>query len=820
MTPRFSVTLSRFLLLTLAVLLAVPVASAADGRRVTNLNANWGYLEVAAPSPEAARAADGWTTVSLPHSWNVWDTTDLEPGYRRDASWYRKTLAITPETGRRYLLSFEGAAMTADVYVNGERAGGHVGGYVGFDVDITDQLEAGDNEVLVRVSNAYNVDLIPSQKADYFLFGGLTRDVWLKDVPAAYIERAHVLTPSVSAARAELAVRVALGGDGAGEGRTLRARLVDPAGAVVQTASAAVASGTRDSVVIDFETVSNPALWSTRDPNLYTVEVELLADGAVTDVVDEPLGFRWFEFREHGAFYLNGERLLLRGTHRHEEHAGYASAMPDSLHRRDMAQIKGMGANFVRLGHYPQDPAVYVAADSLGLLIWDELPWNRGGMGGPAWMANAERLLREQIAQNRNHPSVILWSLGNEIYWLPDVEGGDDTDRLNAMLAHLHEVAHALDPSRLTAIRKYYDGSDIVDVFSPSIWAGWYSGVYTKYEDALLDAQATYPRLLHMEYGGSSHVGRHTETPIDGEGFVDPDQWSEAVSQVEVTSIANNGDWSESYIVDLFDWSLRVAETLPDFAGNAQWAFKDFGTPLRPENDLPYMNQKGLVTRDGTPKDAYYVFKSVWTDPDAGDAPMCWIESHTWTERSGPAGEPLPVAVYCNTDAARLTLDGRDLGTIQRDPSAFPAAGLTWDVPFDVGENTLVATGIEEGAAVTADTLTVTYYDTPAGSPDEIVLTTEPLANGHVLVVATMRDADGRRVLDYEDDVYFAHDGAGHLMVGYGTPTRSQRVAFANGRAAIELVPGDGPAVVSALNQDFKGSYLTIPAGGTLTERR
>ena len=810
MTPS-TVTLPRLLTLALAFVLAVPAS--AQGRAVTNLNADWDYLEVAAPTPEAARTADGWEAVSLPHSWNVWDTTDLEPGYRRDASWYRKALALDPEAGRRYLLYFEGAAMTADVFVNGERAGGHVGGYVGFDVDITDQLQAGENEVLVRVSNAYDRDLIPSQKADYFLFGGLTRDVWLKDVPATYLDRVQVLTPEVSAARAEAALRVRLGGAPA-SGHTLAARLVDPSGRTVATAT----GGASDA--LDFGTVADPALWSPASPALYAVEVDLLRGGEVVDSVTEPLGFRWFEFREGGAFYLNGERLLLRGTHRHEEHAGYASAMPDSLHRRDLEMIKGIGANFVRLGHYPQDPEVYRTADRIGLLIWDELPWNRGGMGGEAWEANTERLLREQIDQNRNHPSVILWSLGNEIYWLPDFEGGDDTDRLNAYLSHLHEVAHDLDPSRLTAIRKYYDGSDIVDVFSPSIWAGWYSGVYTKYEDALRDAQAKYPRLLHMEYGGSSHVGRHTETPIDGEGFVDPDQWSEAVSQVEVTSIANNGDWSESYIVDLFDWSLRVSETLPDFTGNAQWAFKDFGTPLRPENDLPYVNQKGLVTRDGTPKDAYYVFKSVWTSPEAGDEPMCWIESHTWTERSGPAGETLPVSVYCNTEAARLSLDGRDLGVRQRDPEAFPAAGLTWDVPFEVGANTLVVVGMEGGTEAARDTLVVTYHDTPAGTPDEIVLTTEPMANGNLLVVATMRDADGRRVLDYEDDLYFSLDGAGELLVGWGTPTRSQRVAFANGRAAIEMVPGDGPAVVSALNQDFKGSYLAIPEADDLTERR
>ncbi|MEM0962925.1 MAG: sugar-binding domain-containing protein, partial [Bacteroidota bacterium] len=149
-----TVTLSRLALPALALLLALP-ASAQAGRQTTNINAGWDYLEQAAPTPEAANVARGWTTVSLPHSWNVWDTADLEPGYRRDASWYRKTMDLTPQSGRRMLLYFEGAAMTADVFVNGERAGGHVGGYVGFDVDITDQVQAGPNEILVRVSNAY-----------------------------------------------------------------------------------------------------------------------------------------------------------------------------------------------------------------------------------------------------------------------------------------------------------------------------------------------------------------------------------------------------------------------------------------------------------------------------------------------------------------------------------------------------------------------------------------------------------------------------------------------------------------------------------------
>ncbi|MDT7856554.1 glycoside hydrolase family 2 TIM barrel-domain containing protein [Rubrivirga sp. S365] len=812
-------TTLRFRSALVAVALAFLALSDAQAQRVvTNVNADWDYLEEAHADVADALAADGWEPISLPHSWNVWDTTDIVPGYRRDASWYRRTITAPPGADRRTILYFEGAAMTADVYVDGAYAGGHVGGYVGFDVDLTDHVTPGaEHEVMVRVSNAYDPDLIPSQKADYFLFGGLTRDVWLKSVPETYIDRAHVLTPTVSAEEAEATVRVRLAGGGAAD-LTAAARLVDPDGRTVDTAQAPAAGGVVD---LAFDTVARPALWSPDRPALYSVEVDLMRGGETIDSVTEPLGFRWFSFEPGGAFFLNGERLLLRGTHRHEEHAGYASAMPNALHRRDMEMMKEVGANFVRLGHYPQDPVVYQAADSLGIILWDELPWNRGGAGGAAWQANTERLLREQIDQNLNHPSILFWSLGNEIYWLPDVPGGDDPDLLRATVEHLDSVAHALDPSRMTAMRKYYDGDDLVDVFSPSIWAGWYSGVYTKYAEAIEEAQAEYPRLLHMEYGGSSHVGRHTETPIDGEGLVDPDEFSEAVNQVAVANIAQNGDWSENYIVDLFDWHLRVSETMPTFSGNAQWAFKDFGTPLRPENDLPFVNQKGLVDRAGRPKDAYYVFKSYWTSAAEGDDPFCYIESPTWTERTGPAGEPRETSVYCNTDAAHLYLNGESLGMHEKDIAAFPASGLSWQVPFVEGPNELVAVGFVGGAEVTRDSLAVSYATTPPGTASDLVLSTAPLANGNVLVVATMLDAEGRRVLDYEEPVYFSHDGDGEILVDWGTPTRSQRVSMANGRAAIEFVPTTGGrAVVSVLNQDFKGTYLVVPAPEATSSRR
>lgn len=776
-------------------------------RITTNINDDWEYLEDNLTDVTSLTQATGWESVNLPHTWNQWDAIDANPGYRRDGSWYRKTIILKAYEGARYQLYFEGANISTDVYVNGQRAGGHVGGYVGFTVDITKHVKPGaSNDIAIRVDNGYNPDIIPSQKADFFIYGGITRDLWLQVIPETSLKSISVSTPSVSRERASTEVALQFN-EGAvlDKQYSIEASLVNAAGKTVLKEKTG-ASAHQEGQPLTLPVLKNPELWSPEDPNLYTLSVKLLHKGKVVDAMEETIGYRWYRFEPYGAFFLNDERLLLRGTHRHEEHAGYGAAMPNELHRQDIQMMKDMGVNFLRLGHYPQDPEVYRACNELGIIVWDELPWCRGGMGGEEWKANTERLFAEQIRQNFNHPSILFWSVGNEIYWLPDFAGGDDEDHLNRYVKHLNEVAHQLDPHRQTAIRKYYAGADLVDVFSPSIWSGWYAGVYTNYGETLKKNQQKYPQFLHMEYGGSSHVGRHTETPITGTGAVNDDDWAEVANQVNVKNIAKGGDWTENYIVDLFDYYLSVTETYPTFAGNAQWAFKDFGTPLRPQNAIPYMNQKGLVDRDGKPKDAYYVFKSYW-----GKAPFAYIESHTWTHRRGPEGKSRNIPVYSNAEEVELFQAGKSLGRKIRRLGELPAGGLNWDVQFQEGENPLLAKAYRQGDLVATDSMTVHYDFQQPGNPDRIHLGYSELPNGNLLVEATMRDKDNVRVYDYEQELYFALDGDGELLINYGTPTRSQIIQMANGRAAIEMTPeANGRAVIEARNQDFKGSYLII----------
>lgn len=802
-----AVYLARFIFVS--VLCLIGSVASASAYETTLFNDGWSYTEQKL-DPKKPEAFD-WQPVSIPHTWNATDTVDAIPGYRRGEGWYKKTFKPT-QRFKRWLLHFEAANMEAEIYLNGKRIASHTGGYIGFDVELSSHIKTKrPNTLLVKVSNAYNPYLIPSQKSDFFIHGGITRDIWLIGKDSAYVDSIRVQTPYVADGDARTDITLFVDSLSANK-VTAVAELRDTNGQLVaaKTKDLALTKGMNKSE-ITLPNFDGLALWSPDNPSLYQLSVKLLdaKSKKTLDLKQQNIGFRWFEVIPGKGFFINGERLLLRGTHRHEEMAGLGSALSNEQHYADMQMIKDLGANFVRLGHYPQDPEVYRAADELGLIIWDELPWCRGGIGPEKWQRNTEALLVKQIEQNYNHPSIAFWSLGNEMYWEADFEGGGSDEFILPYLKKLNALTKDLDPSRFTSIRKYYPGADVVDVFSPSIWAGWYGGAYGQYESAIKTSIAKYPNFIHMEYGGSSHVGRHDENPIAKEGMLNAQvSVEEAMNQAVVTSVAKASNWNENYMVDLFDWYLNVTEHYPGLTGTAQWAVRDFATPLRPENPIPYVNQKGLLDRAGKPKDAYYVFASYWSNK-----PFCYIESHSWTVRYGPE-EGREVNVFCNTHSAELFLNDESLKEKQKQPKVFPAGGLVWQVPFKEGANKLSVIGRDiDGKVVASDEYSLLYHVGQPGKFERLALKNSVLENGNILLEAEALDKEGKRVTDFSDRIYFsslAHDDA--LFENYGTPTRSSTIEAANGYAAIELKPlsGNTKVVVEAKTQNFKGVYITI----------
>lgn len=775
------------------------------------INNDWFYLQDDVKDYDALyQSPVKWIKINLPHTWNKSDALDQIPGYRRGIGWYEKELFIPGLSNDKIVkLCFEGINNKSEIYVNGKLADRHVGGYVGFDVDITPYINKGAvNLIRVKADNSNDPLVEPSQKSDFVLYGGITRNVWFKVLPSTYLGKILVQTPAVDKKTAKTNIQVFVNNLNEKNNYSLLAVIKNKDGKVASDKKLKqVLDKGENKITIDMPDIKNPGLWSPSDPELYTIEINLQSNGNVIDKITDHIGYRWYEFKEHGAFYLNGEKLLLRGTHRHEELSGYGNALPDSLHRKDIKMIKDMGANFIRLAHYPQAPEVYRACDELGILVWDENPWCRGGVGPAEWKGNTKNIFRAQILQNYNHPCIILWSIGNESDWLPDFPNGDDPDSLKAFARELHNLAKGLDPYRLTVTRKFPAASDVVDVFSPSIWSGWYSDVYKNYEKTITKAKDTYKRLFHAEYGGDSHVGRHTENPIDGEGLGIPAGGDEMINKIKVKNIANDGDWSESYIVDLFDWYLHISENLDWFTGSAQWIFRDFTTPLRPENPIPYVNQKGLVDMNNNPKDAYYVYKSYWTK----DPSFCYIESHTWTERYGKPNQKKELNVFSNCPEVELFLNGESQGKMIRDTKKFPACGLSWHINFKEGDNDVKAVGFVEGKKVTEDLLKINFTFKKFDKPDDLTLKSERLPNGNYLITALAVDQNGRHCLDFNKRVYFTALSGGKLLDNLGTNTGSSVIEMANGKAQIifQHIPLQ-KGVVEVCSQDFKGTYLSI----------
>ncbi len=750
-----------------------------------------------------------WTPVTLPHCFNARDAVDPDARYYQGPGWYRTRLTVAnPFPSGRTLLHFDGAGQKSQVFVGRTKVGEHVGGYDQWDVDITDAV-AKESEVPLAVlcDNSRDAESIPSDLSDFNRYGGLYRHVSLVYVPAVSVARVHVEPKLVADGKASIKVRARLYNPASLKDETaLTIEVRDASGNTITQSTQKLAPWSDEKEIAVFE-LASPQLWSPKTPSLYSCTVKLQSPAGEQQVV-ERFGVRSFEWVEHGPFKLNGERLLLRGTHYHEDHAGVAAAVPDDVVRQTLHQMKDMGANFVRLGHYQQAPLVLELCDELGLLVWEEVPWCRGGLGGEQYQQQCRDMLRNLIGQHYNHPSVILWGLGNENDWPGDFEQFN-TNAIRAFMTELNLFAHQLDPSRPTSLRRCDFCKDIVDVYSPSIWAGWYGGRYTEYRAAVEKAIKDIPHFFHAEYGGDSHARRHSEVPDKFLGEVAIGQGTAEVGKAYKATggkarASKDGDWSESYIINLFDWHLKEQEQITNLTGAAQWIFKDFATPLRPENPVPRVNQKGVVERDGTPKESYYVFQSYWAAQ-----PMIHLYGHTWPTRWGQPNEDKLVKVFSNCREAELFVNGVSAGVKQRNSADFPAAGLRWNVKLNEGSNKLRAVGRRDGAEV-ADEITVAYQTAQWGKPVKLKLNEIARINNVVTIEARVFDAAGVTCLDAANTVRFGLAGDGRLLDNLGTSTGSRVVQLYNGRAQISLQMSGPTAMTSVSSEGIKTAFLNV----------
>jgi beta-galactosidase len=821
----------------IATLAATPEAAVTRQR----LSTGWEYLSGSLGGPWEvwhSQETAVWSGVAMPHSFNAYDGCDPDVPYYRGNGWYRTHVPIAnPYPNGRTLLHFEGAGQTAAVYVGEQLAGHHKGGYDEFVVDITDLIPTAGSApkskkdktpagvpIAVLCDNSRDLDRMPSDLSDFSLYGGLYRHVNLVYVPAVSLSQLHISTHlATPTSPAEITILATPYFDIKTDPGplTFTLEITDLTGSTIHQSTKNVPKlknfeaeslGLEGKVheaplVQDFAplayplllesfTIPTPKLWSPKTPHLCQAKVTVSNAGG-DYVAIETFGLKHTEFVDHGPFKLNGERLLLRGTHRHEDHAGYANAMPDDLLDQEMRLIKSMGANFIRLAHYQQSRRVLELCDTLGLLVWEEVPWCRGGIGDEAFQQMGRDKLSNMIAQHFNHACVLFWGLGNEDDWPTEYPSVNEAD-IRAYMSELNALAHKLDPSRYTSIRRCDFARDIPDVYSPSIWAGWYSGSYTEYQKSLETQRERVKHLIHIEWGADSHAGRHSETPDKVLASIETGHGTAEKGMAYLPTggparVSRDGDWSETYACNLFDWHLKTQETLPWFVGSAQWIFKDFTTPLRVENPVPRINQKGVIQRDMTRKESFYVFQSYWTEE-----PMAHLYGHTWPVRWGDAGEAKMVKVYSNCETAELFVNGVSAGVKRRDSQDFPCAGLRWMTPFVAGANHLRVVA-KKGSVTVEDEICFAYQIEKWSAPAELRLAVMPRSDKDVVTIeAKLYDAHGVLCLDAKNPVRFSVAGPATLIDNLGTPRGSRLVQLYNGRAELSLLHNGGRSVAAA----------------------
>ena len=630
-----------------------------------------------------AREGDAFAQVALPHTWNALDGQDGGNDYWRGIGTYRIDLP-DPTKGKKQYIELQGANHVATVYCNGRELGTHKGGFSTFRFDLTPAMKPTGNVLTVVVTNAKS-DIYP-QNADFTFYGGLYRDVKFIEVDNTHFDLLKDGTSAVFVtARSNGKTRVDLF-PVAAAGCTVVVELKDAEGKVVATGKAKAAEQT----VVKLD-VKTPHLWNgMADPYCYTCEASIFSGVDVLgvapiDTVAVTYGYRSFHVDPNTGFWLNGKNVPLHGVSRHQDRQDKGWAISKADHEEDIALIKEIGANTIRLAHYQHDQYFYDLCDHTGFALWAEIPFISQFINSEEAYENTVSQMTELIAQNYNHPSIFFWGISNEI----TIAG--ETEELYQNLCDLHALAKQLDPSRLTTMAQVSmvpmnsEHTYITDLQSYNHYFGWYVGDVEDNGPWLDQFHALNPdRCLGVsEYGAENILKWHTMEP-------------------------DNHDYTEEYASHYHHEMLKTFAARPYLWATHVWNMFDFAADARDEGGVQGRNNKGLVTYDRkTKKDAFYIYQAYWTTE-----PMVHVCGERFVDR---APDERKVTVYTNCDEVTLYVNGEAVAT---------KAAIDHEVVFDSvamkdGANTITAaSGDVKGNTITLNAVAEHNYayDLPDGN--------------------------------------------------------------------------------------------------------
>ncbi len=624
-------------------------------REILNLNLGWRFSKTSIVPTDFPT---DWAQVTLPHTWNAVDGQDGGNDYWRGTAMYcRRFPSPANMTGKAAVLEFQGVALTADVYLNGQHIAHHEGGFSAFRADITNLLQP-DNLLCLAVDNSDNTHVYP-QKADFTFYGGITRDVNLIVVPEKHFELLKDATPGIKVTPvvdlerhlALVTVETWQTGDG-----TVEITVSGETKAVPSVNGYAKAEFT----------LSPVHLWDgLDDPYLYTASASFCGDEISTR-----FGCRKFEVDAQKGFLLNGRRYPLRGVAAHQDHKGIGSAAIREKIAEDVNLILDIGANTVRLAHYQHPQAMYDLCDEKGLVVWAEIPFITMYMkdGTPNTLSQMEEL----VVQNYNHPAITVWGLSNEITAASPV-----TEALLENHRQLTALINRLDGTRMTAMAHAFmletDSPilEIPDVNSYNLYFGWYLGDLDQNDEFFDDFHAKYPNrpIGLAEYGADANPAFQSTKP-------------------------EKGDYTETYQCVYHEHMLKMIEARPYLWATHVWNMFDFAADGRDEGGKHGENQKGLVTFDrALRKDAFYLYKAHWSR-----TPFVHICGSRYVDRAEAETE---IKVYSNLPEVSLFMDGQLLDTKSADKAFLFHASIS-------GQHTF-----EAHAGSCTDAITVRKVDTP-----------------------------------------------------------------------------------------------------------
>lgn len=671
----------RVLSLTLLLACLGFVSMQAEGRKVESFNSGWSFKKAPAEKELAVNARkwdSGWSEVEIPHTWNAKDMQVQANSFYEGAAYYKKQYFFPAELkDKRVFLRFEGVGSCSEVFVNGVLATAHKGGYSAFACEIGPLLKAGEeNEIMVKADNKSRPDVIPVNHNLFGVYGGIYRPVWLIVTEPYNISVTDCASPgvyitqkNVSKKQAEVKVKVKLdNGTLQPVPVTLQNTIYDQEGKQIATNSQSFELTAQGEQAYESSfTIKKPTLWQGREnPYLYKVVSRLIKDGQVIDEMVQPLGLRKYEIVAGKGFYLNGEKYPMYGVTRHQDWWGLGSALKNENHDFDLATIMDVGATTVRFAHYQQSDYLYSRCDSLGLIIWAEIPFVNRVTGQEA--ENCRNQLREMIRQSFNHPSIYVWGLHNEVY--------QPHQYTKELTQSLHDLAKTEDPDRYTVSVNGYGHMEhpvnlVADIQGMNRYFGWYEKKIQDIKPWVEGLEKEYPhqKLMLTEYGADANLNHQTEY------LGDALNWTKEF-------------YPETFATKTHEYQWSVIAAHPYIIASYLWNTFDFCAPMWVRGGVPARNMKGLVTFDRKiKKDSYFWYKANWSK----DPVLYLTQRRNWDREK----KETSVTVYSNIGTPKVYLNGKELAGIREGYT--PVHYIIDNVTLDMGKNIVKTVVVKDG---------------------------------------------------------------------------------------------------------------------------